>query len=245
MAHTDDLNALLETLNAIPKENLKPLNMPAKTATQEAENLYYWANKDLAELQRAGLGETKIAQLLVRAGALHQAQSDWIDEKHEKENSEILWKEETPMAFDLQAELEHTFRFAYRNDEARRKSIQEIAEGNGHDDLIQDLNDYANIGRKHPEPLQAINFDMTKLDLAADTSDRLAGLLAQVNGARETNSEAKLLRDRAYTHLKELVDEIREYGKFVFWKDAEKLEHYSSGYHRKTSNKRKEEEIHQ
>ncbi|MFA8435621.1 MAG: hypothetical protein ACEPOZ_13965 [Marinifilaceae bacterium] len=243
MGHLDDLNAVLEELMAIPKERIKELNMPATTAAQEGEDLYHWARQDQEELQTAGLDIAKIEELPIRVGALREAQSDWRDEKHEKENVEKQWKEEIPQAFEMQAELEHYFRFAYRNDEVRLKSIMEIAQGSGHHDLIQDLNDYAKIGRKHPEPLQAINFDLTKLDVAATTSDRLGSLLSQVNGARDTNCEAKILRDRAYTYLKELVDEIREYGKFLFWRNEDKLKHYCSERNRKLTQKRRQEEL--
>ncbi|MEQ8471570.1 MAG: hypothetical protein RIC35_10305 [Marinoscillum sp.] len=38
-------------------------------------------------------------------------------------------------------------------------------------------------------------------------------------------------RDKAYTFLKRAVDEIREAGKYVFWKDPKRLQGYRSLYH--------------
>ncbi|MDM8162106.1 hypothetical protein QUH73_19970 [Labilibaculum sp. K2S] len=52
------------------------------------------------------------------------------------------------------------------------------------------------------------------------------------------------MRDRAYTYVKESVDEICMYGKYVFWKDEEKMEKYSSAYFRNLrKQKEKETEV--
>ncbi|PKQ66469.1 hypothetical protein BZG01_10595 [Labilibaculum manganireducens] len=45
------------------------------------------------------------------------------------------------------------------------------------------------------------------------------------------------MRDRACTYLKQLVDEIRAYGKYAFWNDEEKQKRYSREYQRKVYKK--------
>jgi len=75
------------------------------------------------------------------------------------------------------------------------------------------------LGKAHPETLTNIGIDTTKLDTAATLSDEMAELLATANGDKAEQNESKMIRDKAYTHMKELVDEIREAGKYVFWKD--------------------------
>ena len=50
---------------------------------------------------------------------------------------------------------------------------------------------------------------------------------------KDADRELKLTRDRAYTHLKEAVDAIRECGQFVFWKDEDRRKGYASDYNRK------------
>jgi hypothetical protein len=47
----------------------------------------------------------------------------------------------------------------------------------------------------------------------------------------------KIIRDKAYAHLKELVDEIREAGKYVFRNNKNRLKGYSSDYWRKLHRK--------
>ena len=53
-------------------------------------------------------------------------------------------------------------------------------------------------------------------------------LLAAMNGERAENNSAKTIRDKAYTLLKKAVDEIREAGKYVFWKNPDRLKGYYS-----------------
>jgi hypothetical protein len=61
----------------------------------------------------------------------------------------------------------------------------------------------------------------------------LLDLMNLVDGVKDSkNRPEKIMRDRAYTHLKQLVDEIRAYGKYAFWNDEEKQKRYSSEYQR-------------
>ncbi len=61
-----------------------------------------------------------------------------------------------------------------------------------------------------------IGFDLSKLDLAATKAEEMGNLLGLANGDKADQNQSKLLRDKAYTYLKELVDEIRDAGKYLF-----------------------------
>jgi len=50
---------------------------------------------------------------------------------------------------------------------------------------------------------------------------------------REDYLEAKKIRDQAFTHLKEAVDYIREYGRYVFWRNPARLKGYRSDHLRR------------
>jgi len=41
------------------------------------------------------------------------------------------------------------------------------------------------------------------------------------------------MRDKAYTHLKQAVDQVRECGQYVFWRNEARLKGYGSRYFRK------------
>ena len=71
-----------------------------------------------------------------------------------------------------------------------------------------------------------------QLQQAATTANAMAELLAQVNGERAGGNSARVIRDQAYMHLKEAVDEIRACGQFVFWDNESRQEGYHSRYRR-------------
>ncbi len=94
----------------------------------------------------------------------------------------------------------------------------------------QDLNDLSVLGKDHPEELNAIKFDMTILDEAAALADGMSDLLGATTTERADSSDTKKIRDQAYTYLKEAVDEVRDFGQYVFWRDDARFRGYRSEY---------------
>lgn len=233
MSNIDDLNAKLADIQAIPNEEVKEPGIPVDVFMQEAENLSKWSLDDLEALKVVGITKAMINDLAVRAGACREAQSIWNNDYRSQQEAQKQWAELSPLAYDLRDDLLATFRFAYRKDDALLSRVSAITDGNGHADMIQDLNDIAVLGRNNPDPLTGIGFDLAQLDVAATQADEMADLLAEANGDKADQNESKITRDKAYTYLKVLVDEIREAGKYVFRKDKKRLKGYSSQYRRK------------
>uniref|UniRef100_UPI003217B3F3 hypothetical protein n=1 Tax=uncultured Draconibacterium sp. TaxID=1573823 RepID=UPI003217B3F3 len=71
-----------------------------------------------------------------------------------------------------------------------------------------------------------INLDLDLLQLVRTVSHSMSELLATSNGSDGDSSEAKILRDKAFTLLNKADSTIREYGRYVFWKDDEKRDRY-------------------
>jgi hypothetical protein len=133
----------------------------------------------------------------------------------------------------LRDELLHHFFHAYYNFPDLYNHTQQIAEGNTHADMIQDLSDLAALGKDNTDPLKAISVDLSLLDKAETASAIMAKLLAASNGHKLQDNELRVLRDKAYTHMKEAVDEIRRCGQYVFWKDEQRYKGYVSRYMKK------------
>lgn len=237
MANIDDYNSKLAEIQAISEEETKEPAMPVDVALQEAENLHYWSLDDAAALQVVGITADMINDLPVCAGACREAQSIWNKDYRSQQEAQRQWAEQSPEAYDLRDDLLASLRFAYRKDDALLSRVGAITDGSGHADMIQDLNDIAVLGRENPDPLSDIGFDLAQLDLAATRADELADLLAEANGDKADPNNSKVIRDKAYTHMKALVDEIREAGKYVFRKDKNRLKGYSSDYWRKLHRK--------
>lgn len=233
MSSTNDYQALLPTLTAMQPNDVLVPNVPIDVFVQEAENLYHWCLDDQEPLTRAGLDWNLVLALPVRAGACREAQSRWIKERNTRQKAEQAWKEEAPAAFDLRDQLVHNFRFAFRKFDGLLARVDEIAQGDTGSDMVQDLNDLAVLGQSNVDLLTAIQFDLKQLDAAATLSERMGDLLGATNGERRKDSEAMRTRDQAFTYLKQAVDEVREHGKFVFWRNPERLQGYVSEHWRK------------
>ena len=236
MANIDDYNAKIGEILAIPDKDVFEPTIPVDVFLQESENLGKWAMMDLAPLAAVGITDVKIADMAVRTGALREAQSVWFKDRNAQLDAQREWGIQSPLAFGLRDELVHTFRYAFRNEASLIARVTAIAEGNTNSDMIQDLNDLSVLGKNNTELLQNIGFDLSKLDAAAEASAAMAELLAAANGDKSVQNETKMIRDKAFVHLKQLVDEIRDAGKYVFWKNEKRLKGYRSEYLRQKNN---------
>lgn len=217
-------------IEAVTDEETVVPNMPVATALQEAEDLYEWCQEDKAILEKVGLDLSDVENLPVRIGACRYMQSIWQREYKSAEQAETDWKEQSPAAYKLRNDMLHDFFYAYRNNPDKLALVRKIAEGAGHADMIQDLHDMSVLGEANPDQLDSINFDMTLLPKAATTSAAMASLLAKANGDHLSNNKTKQLRDKAYTYMKKVVDEIRAAGQYKFWHTPARHKGYTSMY---------------
>ena len=233
-----------EVLN-ITKNNIITPTVPVDIAIGEAGKLHQSAMEDKVALLAKGLSEDKIKELTPRAKFLQEKQSIWISVYQSALSNTEAWEAKIDEGRLLQRELKHDFQFAYRNHPDILKRLKNIVDGSGNMDLIQDLSDYSAFAIQYPEPLTAILYDTNKTVRAKQLSLDLVDLMNQVDGVKDSkNRPEKIMRDRAYTYLKQLVDEIRAYGKYAFWNDEEKQKRYSSEYQRQKYGKyTKEKEV--
>lgn len=212
--------------------------IPVDITIGEAGELHQNATEDKPMLLARGLSEELIQELIPRAKFLQNKQSAWTAVYQSALTSTQQWEEKIDEGRLLQRELKNDFQFAYRNHPDILRKLKNILEGNGNMDLVQDLSDYPAFANQHPEPLTAILFDTSKTERAKQIALDLVDLINQVDGVKNSKTRPeKLMRDRAYTHLKQLVDEIRAYGKYAFWNDEDKQKRYSSEYGRKKHTK--------
>lgn len=230
MSNTDDFQAKKADAQAIARDEVKIPYMPVGVYIQEAEDLAEWAGRDKEHLMAAGLSEELLKEIPVRAGALREAQSIWMREMRDREEAEREWKEKSPDAYEYRDDMLATMRYAFRNNEVLLAKVAQIAEGYGHADMIQDLNDAAVLARENAELLRAIGKDESFWKKGARLSDEMADLRARANGDKYEDDQNKLMRDQMYTFLKQAVDEVKECGKYVFRKNDERLQGYYSRY---------------
>ncbi len=232
----------LEVISAIKDSQIKkPHHIPVGIYIHEAESLYKYALDDKEALIAAGLAPELIEDLPPRCWALKEAQSEWQNEWKTTNKSAREWKKQSPIAYDLRKKLLADFLYAFRKHPDLMKAVRAISPIGGHAKMIKDLNDLSLLGKDNTRLLEAINFDLSLLDKAAQTSREMAVLLDEIDRDKERykHSETKKNRDQAYTHLKEAVDEIRETGRYVFRQDKKRVRAYASEYRRHIKSKQK------
>ena len=231
MGIRQDYESKLQVIKAIDGNQIKtPHHIPVSVYIQEAKNLYQWVREDMQALIAAGLSRQLVKDLPIRSGVLVEAEALWSVQRESVQEAAVKWRKEYPAAYDLRNQLLHQFRFAFRKRPDLLTAVKNIGDGKRHSRMINSLNSLGVLGKSNLELLAAIDFDKSLLDLATETSAKMASLLAEANGSSPGYREAKEIRDRAYTHLKEAVDEICEYGQFVFRRNKDRFIGYRSRY---------------
>jgi hypothetical protein len=230
MDYQKDFDTWKERISNIPEDEVRTPHQPVDNFTGYAETLAVDAEADKDLLIAAGMDGSLIEELPVLTKAVRYAQAVWMSEYRSQANATKLWLEKSPAAYDFRDELLHHYKFAYRDDKNTLAKVRRINDGDGHKDLIQDLLDLAVLGDRFPTQLNNIKFDMSKIAKAKSMSREISELLALSNGSKDELSSNKLTRDKAYTLLYQYVSTIREFGKYVFWKNEKRREKYMANY---------------
>ncbi|MGD2091848.1 MAG: hypothetical protein PVH61_37090 [Candidatus Aminicenantes bacterium] len=232
----------LEVISAIDDSQIKkPHHIPVSVYIEEADTLYHRALQDKDELVAAGVAPELIEDLPQRHGALIETEKKWQKQWKNRNKGALEWDKQSPAGYNLRKRLLADFYYAFRKEPDLMAYLKEISQPGPYSGMIQDLNILSNLGRANTRLLEVINFDFSLLDKADRTSKEMARLLAAMNYDKGKGSEVKRIRDQAYTHLKEAVDEIRGAGKYVFRENKEHSLEYTSEYmrHLKSKQKRK------
>ncbi|WP_282013737.1 hypothetical protein [Marinifilum flexuosum] len=238
MTDTTTTKSMEEMVMEIPVEQIVQPTIPVKITIGEAADLHRYATEDKEALVARGLNPELIDELGPRAKFLQDKQSDWNAVYQAAVTNTKEWESKIHEANLLQRELKHDFQFALRNNKEALRKLSNITDGSGNTDLMQDMSDYPKLAAEYPDEFVAIKFDNNKLTRANALSHELYDLRDKIDGAKSGSKRTeKIMRDRSYTYLKQLVDEIRAYGKYAFWDDEKRQKLYSSEYLRIKNNR--------
>jgi len=235
MGNQENDEKKLEYISAREGIHLKnPHHIPVANSIQEANDLYHWAQEDKEALSDYGPVWELVEDLPARLEALSKAEALWQTQWHDRQQRSQEWNELSQLAYDLRNRLLVDFRYAFRNHPALLKPLKSSERRKSHPKMIQDLNDLSVLGRANRQLLEAIRFDMSLLEKAAQTSVEMSALLAKTTTSRMELGSAKTKRDQAYTYLKDAVDEIRRTGRYVFRRNKVRYRGYISDHLRQT-----------
>ena len=242
MSNRDDYEKKLETITAIADDRIQtPHHVPMDAYIQESQSLYQRALEDKDALIAAGLPWELVEDLPVRIGTMIEAESSWYVRKNIRKETATRWTEKVQLARAFKKQLNDAFRYAFRDRPDLLGTLRDTVKGRSHAEMIQALNDLSVLGKKNAALLEAVRFDMSLLDKAAQTAAAMSALNAETVNYGSTIKDVKKIRDQAYTHLKEAVDEISRCGQFVFRQDEERFRGYRSTHLREKYLERKRE----
>jgi len=231
------------TIVSIADERIKaPTGIPVRNYLQEAENIYNWCQADREKLVANGIDWQMVEDMPARIDALREAQAIWTTSDSGEVGIEKEWHTQLPAAYDLRKELARSLKFAFRDNRTARAAITRLASGQSQASLIQSLRDLAIFGMEHAGYLESKKFNMQKLTAGAEMSRKMGSLLAAVKTGRSFSSESLRLRNQAYTHLKEAVDELKAHAVYLFAGNKNRMRGYTSEYRKKKYNSIKNRE---
>lgn len=200
------------------------------------ERLYNRAMQDKDALVAAGLpadtfGKLKDAPGACRyAGAELKAALEYVSK----------WHLEAPAGFAMVETIRQALLYALSDNPDLVKIVREMTKSTAGSAMVQQLQDCATFGRLHRQALEAIGFDLSLLDKAEELSACLANLLGA--SSRDAVIEVKVIRDKAYTYLKNLIMKVRTCGQYVFRNDKQHLAEYTGSLLPKKVGRRKKTE---
>lgn len=228
------LVALTTILLALPAADVHEPDIPMADFLQEDANLSILVkDPDVrTRLVNVGLVQALLDSLDDDIDATRAAQSEWVVLRDKTKSTGQRALEEEGFAHCKR--LMSACRWNLRNDRVALGVLSAIAEGDSVPDMIQDLSDLATLmeGR-----LSLFATDKTfDAQAAIQKARTLVGDLEEGVGTEKftkTKTEAKDLRDRAYTYLSDRVSQIREAGRYAYADDAAMTKKFGSEYRRR------------
>ncbi|MBI3070757.1 MAG: hypothetical protein HYY84_01390 [Deltaproteobacteria bacterium] len=211
------LDKIRRTLLAIPADKVRAPTMPIDVYVGEVLSTLAAARTHRPRFEAINFPEKWFAQAEDGAQALIEAQAHWRASREAGRSP--AFRDLVARARALRAELLATAGYAFRNDQAMQKRLSAIREGRTTADLAQDLSDLAALYDDNRPAFEAVGYDLAICDQVLAMREELLkahAVAAADNAAAQTSmSDAKRVRNRAFTWVDEALAEIRGAGLYV------------------------------
>jgi hypothetical protein len=229
----EEFEALKETLEQI--EEVRVPEIPVSVGLAEASALVHYleANPQHVEaLVGVGLEADFVVRLSQAEAALRFAQADWTRVCAQRKPEEQM--EEERKGYELRARVVTACRWNLRRDRQAMGALEAIMEGEGVADLMADMDALALLMEAHKEAFaKDVRFEV---DAEARALREQAARIREGAGVGATSAEGRVVvlwRNRAWTHLRAVLGEVREAGAYAFKGRGEVLFHFRSSYERR------------
>ncbi|HEU4405629.1 MAG TPA: hypothetical protein VFS43_10095 [Polyangiaceae bacterium] len=214
-------------LAELPEGDVHAPPMPVDRMVAEALSLHVSAQAVREVLLGKRLEPEQIDQLPVLAHALSEAQAE-LNPVRGLRRSEAERAVEAE-AVELRAEMMVEARFVLRKDADAQGALDRVQEGNGLDDLVQDLRELAVVVERNEAAFEKAGTEpRVKAARARALATELASQLATRRGADRASAAAMDTRDRVASLLAETMAEVRAAATFTLRKNPRLLAKFRS-----------------
>lgn len=239
--YEDDLASVSSEIDSYEESKIYVIGMPYIHYLQQAQLLCSRILKYQANFLNSKMSIELVDKLKKLIGACRELLSETSITIFSTSESQIAWDSKKEEADLLLYDIKEAGVYACRDHEDLLTLVYSIYnEGASNTDLIQDLNDYAVFGRKHKELFDAINYDISNFDRAAQLSREMNELLASAT-LDKTNSSERVRRSKAFCLARKATDELIAKSRFVFRDDKKRASEFIIRPPRRKSRKKTNE----
>lgn len=243
MADTDVKVRADALVNSVADDDVRAVDIPHRIFTQIAENLKERAERDGPFLQKRKYDLLKLELIPELCAQLRLKTSDFFDIRFSQPQSRKDFLEMRERADDIIYESLSAFDAAFYGHDDLMQKTSDIRVGDSHADTIQKLVDIKTVAERNRELLEAVGFDFTILDGIEELASKMASLLAKATADESESPLKRIARDKVFTALKNLLEELVRIARYAFNKDPKHQVHYTISYSPiKHKAKKKEEE---
>ena len=215
-------------LAAVAKAKLPEI--PVHRLVSEARDVVFAAKKDVAELARIRFDLALVPLISALASALEHVQSR-IEKARDAGRSEADIKAESDARTFRERTLE-SLEYALRGDELARERISDVREGNGLDDLLDDVGVVVDFVEEASDALTNIGADPLALASEGRTHQSLLSKVIHPNRAHSSDAALIVERDRVATALSAAVAKLYAAGRYAFRDHPKRARKYASAHTR-------------
>ncbi len=186
-------NAVFAQARALAASAVHPPSIPVDRLLGEARALAKVASAQATALAKVGVGKSVVLSLTPRIDALAEAQTGLVMSR-----GKSVTKEETAFekeATELRSDMVADGRFALRGNPDAQSALDAIQEGDGLDDLVQDLKDLGGFFTKYASALGKVVGDAAKKKTRAAALAK--ALEALVTDRRASDAQGTAEKDYA------------------------------------------------
>lgn len=205
-------------IDQVSVDDIKGIRWPSQHFIQQSVLAAARVKRLLDEAVAAGMDPEKVEYAISLSEVCRDLQSQASMISFPTKASMDNWQKGMAEAEYLLWDVRSAMEFAFMDHPDLLQRMRMTKKGGSHADTIQDCNDTQVLAEENRTLLEAdhVRYDMNNVKRLGELADELALLRAEATLDQSTSPELTLLRDKAFTLLKENVDVLNAQARYIF-----------------------------